>query len=105
MFVENRGIFDKKEIVERYNNYFANMDPNLAASIPENKTTFQNYIHYDDHCLSTISLRNIELKNAFLRLKTKKSSGYDDISADVIKKVSSEIFVILKRERDSSKIN
>ena len=28
--------------------------------------------------------------------KTNKSSGYDDISADVVKRVSDEIFVILK---------
>ena len=39
---------------------------------------------------------NLELKNAFGSLKTNKSSGYDDISADVVKRVSDEIFVILK---------
>ena len=48
--VKNREIFGKKEIAETYNNYFVNIDPNLAASIPESKTTFQNYIHKDDPC-------------------------------------------------------
>ena len=38
----------------------------------------------------------MELENALGSLKTKKSSGYDDISADVLKRVSDEIFVILK---------
>ena len=38
---------------------------------------------------------NLELKNDFGSLKTNKSSGYDEISADVIKRVSDEIFVIL----------
>ena len=37
-----------------------------------------------------------ELENEFVSLKTNKSSGYDDISADVVKRVSDEIFVILK---------
>ena len=38
--VKNREIFDKKEIVETFNSYFVNIGPNLAASIPENKTSF-----------------------------------------------------------------
>ena len=38
----------------------------------------------------------LELENAFASRKTNKSSGFDDISADVVKRVSDEIFVILK---------
>ena len=94
--VKNREIFNKKEIAETFNNYFANIGPNLAASIPESKTAFQNYIHYDGPCLSTIYLADLELENAFASLKTSKSLGYDDISAEVVKKVSDEVFVILK---------
>ena len=86
----------QKEIPEIFYNYFVNIGPNLSASIPESKTTFQNYIHYGGPCLSTINFTDLELKNAFARLKTNKSSGYDDISADVVKKASDEIFVILK---------
>ena len=94
--VKNREIFDKKKISETFNSYFVNIGPNLAASIPESKTSFQNYIHCNGPCLSTISLTDLELKNAFASLKTNKSSGYDDISAAVVKRVSDEIFVILK---------
>ena len=94
--LKNREIFDKKEIAETFNNYFVNIGPNLVTSIPENKMTFQNYIHYDGPCLSTINLMDLELENAFACLKTKKSSEYDDISADVVKRVFDEIFVILK---------
>ena len=85
-------IFDKKEITETYNSYFVNVGPNLAATILESKTSFQNYIHSD----GTINLTGLRLENAFASLKTDKSSGYDDISADVVKRVSDEIFVILK---------
>ena len=94
--VKNREIFDKKEIAATFNNYFVNIGPNLAASIPENKTTFQSYIHYDGLCFITINLTDLELENAFASLKTSKSSEYDEISADVVKRVSDEIFVILK---------
>ena len=94
--VKNREIFDKKEIAETFNGYFVNIGPNLAASIPESKTSFQNYIHCNGPCLSTINLTDLELENAFASLKTNKSSGYDDISANVVKRVSDEIFVILK---------
>ena len=73
-----------------------NIDPNLSASIPESKTSFQNYIRYNGPCLSTINLTAVGLENAFASLKTNKSSGYDDISANVVKRVSDEIFVILK---------
>ena len=75
---------------------FVNISPNLAASIPKNKSTFQNYIHYHGSCLSTISLTDLELENAFASLKTNKSTGYDDMSINVVKRVSGEIFLILK---------
>ena len=94
--VKNREIFDKKEIAETFNSYFVNIGPNLAASIPERKMSFQNYIHYNGPCLSTINLTDLELENAFASLKINKSSGYDDISADVVKRESDEIFVIPK---------
>ena len=96
IMVKNREIFDEKEIAEIFNSYLINIGPNLAASIPESKTSFQNYIHYDGPCLSTINLTDLELENAFASLKTCKSSGCDDISDDVVKRVSDEIFVILK---------
>ena len=94
--MKNREIFDKKEIAETFNSYFVNIGPNLATSIPQSKTSFQNYIHYNGLCLSTINLTDLELENAFVSLKTNKTSGYDDISADVVKRVSDETFVILK---------
>ena len=70
--VKNREIFDKKEIAETFNNYFVNIGPNLAASVPKKKMTFQNYIHYDGPCFSIINLTDLELENAFASLKTKK---------------------------------
>ena len=94
--VKNREIFDKKEIAKTFISYFVNIGPNLAASIPEIKTWFQNYVHYDGPCLSTISLTDLKLENEFASLKSNKSSGYDDISAEVVKRVSDKMFFVLK---------
>ena len=82
----------KKEFTETFDSYFVNVGPSLAVSIPENKTSFQNYIYND----GIINLTGLGLENVSASLKTNKSSGYDDISADVVKRVSDEIFVILK---------
>ena len=93
---KNRELFDKKEIAETFNSYFVNIGPNLAASICQSKTSFQNYVHYDGRSLSIVSLTDLELENAFASLKANKSSGYDDIFGDIVKRVSDEICVILK---------
>ena len=93
--VKNKEILDKKEIAETFNNYFVNIGPNLVASIPERKMTSQNYIHYDGPCFSIINLTDLKLEIAFAIFKTNKSSEYNDISANTVKKVSDEISVIL----------
>ena len=88
--VKNREIFGKK-IAETFNRFFLNNHPNLAASIPKSKTTFQNYIHYDGPCLSTINLTGLELENEFGNFKINKSLGYNDISVGTVKRVSNVI--------------
>ena len=82
--------------METFNDYFVNIDHNVVVSISITNTTFQNYIHCDGPCLSFINLTDLKLEKSFQSLKTNKSSGYDDIIADVVKKVSDEIFIILK---------
>ena len=88
--------------METFNSYFVHIGSNLAASIPESKTSFQIYIHYDGPCHSIINPTDLELEYAFASLKRNKSSGYDDVSADVIKRVSVEIFVVLKHTFNNS---
>ena len=95
-FLGEKELFDKKEIAETFNRYFVNIGPNLAASICQSKTSFQNYVHYDGPFLRIVSLTDLELENAFASLKANKSSGYDDIFADIVKRKSDEICVILK---------
>ena len=51
-----------------FNNCFVNVNPNLAVSIPERKTSLQNYIHCNDPCLSTINLMELDQENEFASL-------------------------------------
>ena len=76
--VKNREIFDIRKIMETFNDYFANIGPNIAVSIPESKMTFQNYIHYGSPCLSSINLMDLEIENAFASLKTNKNICYSE---------------------------
>ena len=68
----------------------------VPTQLPLIPATIKNYINYDGLCLSAINLTELELHNSFASLKTNKSSGYDDISANVVKKLNDKIFVILK---------
>ena len=86
---KQRNIWQK--IAETFNWFFLNNDPNLAAPIPKSKTTFQNYIHHNGPCLSTINFTDLELENEFGSFKINKSSGYNDISVGIVKRVSDEI--------------
>ena len=52
-------MFDQKELAETFNSYFVNIGSKLRASIPENKATFKNFIHYENPCLSTINLMDL----------------------------------------------
>ena len=81
--------------METFNSYFVDISPDLPASIPESKTSFQNYSlqrslpqYHQSYGLRT--------GKCICCLKTNKSLAYDDISTDVVKRVSDEIFVILK---------
>ena len=52
-------MFDKNKLAETFNSYFVNIGSKLRTSIPENKTTFKNFIHYENPCLSTINLMDL----------------------------------------------
>ena len=81
--------------METFNSYFVDISPDLPASIPESKTSFQNYSlqrslpqYHQSYGLRT--------GKCICCLKTNKRLAYNDISTDVVKRVSDEIFVILK---------
>ena len=68
------------------------------------------YIYSNCPWLSTINLTVLELENAFECLKANKTPGYDDVSADFVKKCPIKyllfwnIFLISLEQRESSPI-
>ena len=64
--------------------------------IPNAATTFESYINKPDCIMETKRLSMNELKDAFFSLKVTKSTSYDDISFNVLKKCFSNLCEPLK---------
>ena len=92
---EKREIFEEKEIAETFNNFFINSDAKSClhswkqSVIPKLDSIPQSLPQYHQSY-------DLELENAFSTLKLNKNPECDDISPDVDKIVSNEIFFILK---------
>ena len=71
--------------VENFNKYFAEISSNLANKI---SIPLENFDTYPNNKCNIFHLENgliiNELKDAFYSLKTKKSSGYNGISSNII---------------------
>ena len=88
LVVNNVEIIDKNKIAKHFNKYFANVGPNLASKISKsNNKNFESFLSGNYPTLQETALTVEELKNAFIVLKSNKSSGFDDISSEVIKYV------------------
>ena len=92
LVVNDLQIFDKKAIAENFNNFFSEIGPKLATKIPHSLISFQHFLHGDYPSLKEKLITDDELNEALQILKTRKSSGYDDISFNVTKHISPSIF-------------
>ncbi|XP_028408826.1 uncharacterized protein LOC114531415 [Dendronephthya gigantea] len=79
-------IHDRKEIADKFNDYFTNIRPNLAKKIQQNdNNSFDKYL--TDNYQSSFFLNPItdfELEEELKNMKSNKSSGYDGISTNII---------------------
>ena len=75
----------KQNIAESFNKYFSNIGQNLASTIPNSVKHYESYLDFNNSILSEQNLTDKELEDAFCSLKSNKSAGYDDISANVVK--------------------
>ena len=92
LVVNDLQIFDKKAIAENFNNFFSEIGPKLATKIPHSSISFQRFLHGDYPSLEEKLITDVELNKTLQILKTRKSSGYDDISSNVTKHISPSIF-------------
>ena len=89
ILVEKISITETESIAESFNKYFSQIGPKLAKDIGTPTKSFNEYIKKHDttrpqKVKKVISVN--ELKDAFFSLKINKSTGYNDISVNVVKK-------------------
>ena len=94
--VNNKEIKRKNDIANEFNTFFSRIGLNLAKKIPQSTILFENYLKKANSSMDMKSLSINELKEAFFSLKMKKSSGYDEINYDVIRKCFNELMSPLK---------
>jgi hypothetical protein len=83
-------ISDPYTIANKFNNYFVNVGPGITRNIPNSKRTFNEYLpnsYKNNFFLEAITKSEVEteIKNS----NSKKSSGYDGISLQIIQNISS----------------
>ena len=96
LVVNDLEIFDKKTIAKIFNKFFSEIGPKLASKIPHSLISFEHFLHGDYPSLEEKPITDDELNEALQTLKTKKSSGCDEISSDVIKRISPSVFEPLR---------
>ena len=96
LVVNNFDIFDQMTVAENFNNFFSEIGPKLESKIPYSIISFEHFLQGDYQILEEKPVADDELNEAIKFLKSKKSSGCDEISSDVFKHISPLIFDPLK---------
>ena len=74
------------KIAEGFNDFFANIGPNLAKEIPNSKSSYLNYL--STPCQENFIFANVlpsTIEIALQKLKGKNSAGIDKISTNLLK--------------------
>ena len=80
------SITETESIAESFNKYFTQIGPKLAKDIGTSTKSFNECIKKHGTTQPEKAISVNELKDAFFSLKINKSTGYDDISFNVVKK-------------------
>ena len=91
LVIERKEITELKDVSEELNNFFTYVRSNLAKRFPNSSNPFPSFLNQTHSIIEKNSLSVIELKKAFLSLKTNKSLRYDDTYFNVVKKCFKEI--------------
>ena len=84
-------IEDPKVAVECFNNYFKNVASNIADKIPKPQVDFSEFLNLNTRTFESLSLKPIsqdDVLKVINSLKPKNSSGFDNISNSLIKKIA-----------------
>ena len=79
-------ITDTTVMVDRFNDYFINVGPNLANKIALESGSHLDYMNiYNNNSMFVLPVTPSEICDITATLKFNKSPGYDNISPSVIK--------------------
>ena len=90
--VNKINLFDKADIANELNKFFANIGIELASQIPISKTAFETYVETVNSTIDSNPHSINELKDAIISLKISKSLGYDEVRFNVVKKCFDELY-------------
>ena len=94
LVVDGNEIKDKITIVEKFNDFFINVGPNLAASInTQGKKHFTSYLTQKiEHTFNfeQVSVENIT--DIIRKFESKTSTGHDNLSMKLFKRIAPSIF-------------
>ena len=91
-----RDVTDDRDIANYFNQYFANIGPNLAKTIPNSSSTYETFLNHP--CDNSIFLQPVTEKEISAIIKALKngSPGFDDICAKPMKYTSEIIAIPLR---------
>ena len=92
--VNNRSIADQKEIADQFNIFFSNIGSTLSDSIEIDDSTldFTDYLNNPtQHHFNFNTITESETLSIINKLKSKNSSGKDEISTKLLKSIKDEI--------------
>ena len=93
----NKSITDKKNIADKFNEFFINIGSNLAAKTPPSNINFDSYLPHVCTNFAEKSVTVEELKRAFFSLKPIKTPGYDNIDVNIVRKIFKKLKTPLMR--------
>ena len=92
--INNRSITDHKEIADQFNIFFSNIGSTLSDSIENDDNTldFTDYLNNPtEHRFNFNTITESETLSIINKLKSKNSSGKDEISNKLLKSIKDEI--------------
>jgi len=86
-FIQNvRVIFDKIEIVNKFNQYFVDIGSDLASKIPPTKVDISSYLKGNfSSSFSLYFTDAMEIISVVSSLQNKSSAGHDSIPVNIMK--------------------
>ena len=106
--IKNHGTAteNKQTIAEIFNDFFTNIGPDLARSIPTSAKSFDCFLNNPNPTtLFMVPTNEQELTEIVKNLKIKKTPGYDDITNKLLKSVIKEIIVPVTHIMNMSMLN